>query len=79
MRVFHCTTTKKLDRYEKTGAILPAVRFWSTKFSAIKWMKKTGRNVLLSFEKPVNSYPLPIKGGAYWSDDLVRFWDILVK
>lgn len=77
MKVFHCTTTRKLRRYEATGAILPAVRFWSTEFSARKWMQKTGRNILLTFEKPQTSYPLPIKGGAMWSPDLVRNWEIL--
>lgn len=73
-KVFHCTTQKKLKRYEQTGAILPAVRFWTTEYSARKWMKKTGRNILLSFDKPARCFPLPIKGGAAWTDNIVRSW-----
>lgn len=28
MIVFHVTTLKKLEKYKKTGAILPPVRAW---------------------------------------------------
>ena len=73
-KVYHCTTDNKLKRYEHTGAILPPVRFWTTELSARKWMRKTGRNILLSFDKPDRCFPLPIKGGAAWTDGLVRSW-----
>lgn len=75
--VFHCTTPKKLEKYIKTGCILPAVRFWGSEYSARKWMGKVGRTILLKFKSPERTYPLPIKGGAYWSDDLIRTWEIL--
>jgi len=74
MTGYHCTTSKKLERYESTGAILPPVRFWSTEYSAREWMKKVGRNILLQFDIPGRYFPLPIKGGAYWSNSLVRKW-----
>ena len=77
VKVFHCTTPRKLKRYEQTGAILPVIRFWTTEYSARKWMKKTGRTILLSFDKPTRCFPLPIKGGAAWTDGIVRFWDQL--
>ena len=73
-KVFHCTTPKKLKRYESTGSILSPVRYWSTEYSARKWMKKTNRSILLSFEEPERTFPLPIKGGAKWSDRMVRGW-----
>lgn len=76
-KMYHVTTSKKLERYEVTGAILPPVRYWTTTYSALKWMNKTGRNVLLSFDEPTNSHPLPMKGGAKWSDGLVVEWDVI--
>lgn len=71
MEAYHVTTPKKLQKYQATGAILPPVRFWSTEYSARKWMQKTGRTILLTFIAPKDSYPLPIKGGAYWTDRLI--------
>lgn len=76
IKIFHCTTPKKLNRYNITGAILPPVRGWTTEYSARKWMKKVGRTILLVFNKPDRLYPLPIKGGAVWTDCLVNEWEI---
>jgi len=76
MKAYHCTTQKKLARYNATGGILPPVRFWSSKHSALKWMKKTGRDVLLCFEAPERTYPLPVKGGAFWSDQIIYIREI---
>ncbi|MCP3680304.1 MAG: hypothetical protein GY782_08665 [Gammaproteobacteria bacterium] len=73
--VYHCTTERKLKRYKTTGAILPPVRYWTTLYSALKWMGKTGRSVLLVFQEPDRSYPLPIKGDARWSDEIVRDYE----
>ena len=52
MTAYHCTTPKKLKRYISTGGILPPVRFWSSEYSARKWMQKTGRSILLIFKAP---------------------------
>ena len=67
MQVYHVTTEKKLARYFSTGCILAPVRFWTTLCSAYRWAKKTGREVILSFDVPDPHYPLPIKRGARWS------------
>ena len=72
MRVFHVTTRKKVARYVETGAILPPVRYWKCEFWARRWARKTGRGLILCFEEPTRSYPLPTKGPASWSPDLVR-------
>ena len=74
MIVYHATTPNKLRRYYHNHLILPPVRYWTTRYSALKWMRKVGRSVLLSFEEPVPSYPLPMKGGAKWSCRMVRDW-----
>ena len=71
---YHCTTSKKLAKYGSTGVILPPVRFWSTEYSARKWMKKVSRDILLQVNIPDSYFPLPIKGGAFWSDCFVRDW-----
>ena len=74
--VFHCTTPKKLARYNQKHIILPPVRYWTTEFSALRWMRRTGRSILLVFEEPKQSYPLPMKGGAKWTDQMVRNWRV---
>lgn len=70
--VYHVTTTKKARKYITTGAILPPVRYWICAHSANRFARKTGRNIMLCFEEPEVSYPLPIKGGAKWSPNMVR-------
>ena len=47
---YHVTTTKKLERYKRTGGILPPVRFWPNDFTAKKWARKTLRDVILRIE-----------------------------
>jgi hypothetical protein len=74
---YHVTTPKKLIRYQTTGAILPPVRFWGTEYSARKWMKHVNRTVLLRINTNERSWPLPVTGGAYWTDQLVRRWEVL--
>jgi len=70
---YHCTTDKKLKRYKNSGRILSPVRFFSTIYSAEKWCKKTGRNIILKITTD-KYYPLPIKGGAYWIDtDIISY------
>ena len=73
---YHCTTKKKLSRYEITGCILPPVRFWPNEYSAHKWLKKTGRDVLLKIEVG-ESYPLPDHKPARWSGECVRSWEAI--
>jgi hypothetical protein len=69
--VYHVTTPKKIARYRASGGILPPVRFWGCEHSARRWARKVGRAVILGFEKPARSYPLPMKGPAWWSPDMV--------
>lgn len=70
---YHVTTPRKLARYEHTGGILPPVRFWSTPYAAERWARKTGRPIVLRIEVG-EAFPLPIKGGAWWSREMVRRW-----
>lgn len=72
MEGYHVTTAKKLERYRKTGCILPPVRFWPNEYTARKWMRKTKRDVLVKFERPDESYPLPDHKPAMWTPGYVR-------
>jgi len=79
MRLYHCTTPKKLARYASTGCILPPVRGWSHVSSAQAWCMRTGRSIVLEIEVSI-SYPLPDhkpRGQAFWSPDMVRAWEVL--
>jgi len=70
---YHVTTDKKLDRYTRTGAILPPVRFWPNLYTAEKWMNKVNRNIILEIEVP-ESYPLPDHKPARWTQNIIRTW-----
>ena len=81
IKAYHVTTQKKLDRYKKTGAILPPVRFWKYENSAREWMKRTSRNILIEFNVD-EFYPLPDhkpRGHAFWSPEIVRDFKIIME
>lgn len=76
---YHVTTPKKLERYQKTGAILSPVRFWKYLESAKAWAKRTNRSIILQIEVK-ESHPLPDhkpRGHAHWSPELVREWKVV--
>lgn len=75
MKVFHATTPKKVARYEASGVILPPVYFWTDERFARIWMKKTGRPLLLTFEAPTVSYPLPMRKSARWTPTMIYEWE----
>jgi hypothetical protein len=77
MTAYHVTTPKKLQRYRQTGYIIPPVRWWTLERSARQWMRKTGRTVLLILLDAPEGWPLPIKGGARWTDQIVRKWVVV--
>ncbi len=68
MKLYHCTTDKKLLKYKQTGFIISPVRGWKYLQSAINWNKKTGRNIILEIECK-ESFPLPDHKPLYHS-----FW-----
>ena len=80
MTLWHVTTTKKLEKYQSSGGILPPVRGWKFLQSAKAWALKTGRNVILRIEVPdEKSYPLPDHrpiGHAWWHDGMVHDWKV---
>ena len=72
---FHVTTSKKLNQYRLSGCIFPPVRFFPNAYTASRWAKRTGRDVILKI--PVmESWPLPDHKPARWTDDYIRSWDI---
>lgn len=76
-RVFHVTTDKKLGRYTVSRCILPPVRFWPNEETARRWMRRTGRNVLVAFPRPSETYPLPDHKPALWSPQTVHEWEVV--
>ena len=78
---YHVTTPKKLARYLGTGAILPPVRFWRYKDSAIAWGRRTGRTIILQIETD-EAYPMPDhkpSGHAWWTPQFIREWTRLAE
>jgi hypothetical protein len=72
---YHVTTLKKLSKYEASRCILPPVRFFPSLLTAERWAKRTGREIILSFEYD-SSWPLPDHKPARWTDEVVRSWKI---
>lgn len=54
MIVFHVCSFKKLQRYLKTGAIMPPVRAWENIQQAERMSKSTGRRIILRLRFPNN-------------------------
>lgn len=59
MIVWHVTTRKKLERYYRSGGILPPVRAWKTVEEAVRFSKQTGRKVILRLKFPDHAEQLP--------------------
>lgn len=80
MKLYHCTTPNKLERYKNTGAILPPVRGWKWINSAKEWGRKTQRSLILEIETSELVYPLPDHKPLYhsfWTPDIIRNWKIV--
>ena len=75
---YHVTTPRKLQRYKKTGCILPPVRFWPNEYTAHKWAKKTLRSIILKIEVD-QYYPLPDHRPACWTPHHINSWEILTE
>jgi len=58
MIVFHVCSYKKLDKYKKTGYIMPPVRAWENIEQAVRMSKSTGRQVILRLKFPDNAEKL---------------------
>lgn len=55
MIVYHVCSVKKLDKYRKTGFILPPVRAWENIEQAQRMSISTGRRVILRLRFPENA------------------------
>ncbi|MGQ4893510.1 MAG: hypothetical protein ACP6IQ_02670 [Candidatus Njordarchaeia archaeon] len=55
MIVYHVTSLKKLNKYTKTGYILPPVRAWENIQQAERMSKSTGRRIILRLKFPDNA------------------------
>lgn len=52
MVVYHVTSLKKLNRYLKSGCILPPVRAWENIEQAERMSLSTGRKIVLRLKFP---------------------------
>lgn len=52
MIVYHVTSAKKLNKYRKSGGILPPVRAWETIQAAQRFSINTGRPIILRLKFP---------------------------
>lgn len=58
MIVYHVTTLKKLNKYVKSGKILPPVRAWEDIRQAERMSISTGRKIILRLSFPDNAEKL---------------------
>ena len=54
MIVYHCCSFKKLQKYLKSGGILPPVRAWENIEQAERMSLSTGRKIILRLKFPEN-------------------------
>lgn len=55
MIVYHVTSLKKLNRYIKSGCILPPIRAWENIEQAQRMSISTGRRIILRLKFPNNA------------------------
>lgn len=55
MVVYHVTSYKKLQKYMRSGGILPPVRAWENVEQAERMSKNTGRRIILRLKFPENT------------------------
>jgi len=75
--LWHATTTKKLSRYEATGALLPPVRGFDSEQACREWARFVGREVILRLDVtglPVQALPDHHNsiGLAWWTPSRVK-------
>ena len=58
MVVYHVCSYKKLQKYLKSGYILPPVRAWENIEQAERMSKSTGRKIILRLKFPNNASKL---------------------
>lgn len=58
MIVYHVCSLKKLNKYLKTGFIIPPVRAWETLAQAQRFSVATGRRIILRLRFPNNTSKL---------------------
>jgi hypothetical protein len=58
MIVYHVCSYKKLQKYMKTGAIIPPVRAWENITQAERMSKSTGRRIILRLKFPQDAQKL---------------------
>lgn len=76
--LYHATTSRKLTRYEQTGAILPPVRGFDTLAGAKEWARLTNGRVVILRLKVHHAQALPdhhnAHGLAWWSPVACDSW-----
>ena len=55
MIVFHVCSYKKLQKYLKTGAIMPPIRAWENIEQAERMSLSTGRRIIIRLKFPRNA------------------------
>ena len=71
---WHCTTKKKMERYQSSGRIIAPVRFWPDRNTAERWAMHAGRELVIRIRLDHISYPLPDhKPAMFCPHDVVCF------
>lgn len=72
MKLFHCTTPKKLNKYKSSGRIILPVRGFDTLAAAREWGRLHHRHIVLQFESE-KVHKLPDHhnrfGRAWWAEE----------
>lgn len=79
--LYHATTPRKLARYRATGTILPPVRGFDTVEACQRFMRRTGRTLMLRVTPTMGPWPLPdhhhASGLAWWTTDIAEDWGVV--
>ena len=70
MNVYHVTSPKKLEKYQREGKIKSPVRAWADIYEAVRFSCSTGRPIILRLKFPDDAKRLPgHQGNAVYLED----------
>lgn len=77
--VYHVTTPKKYQRYQKSGCIMPPVRAWEKMEDALDFSFRTGRTIILRLKLPNKLRLFGHKGKAVYYEGPLHLPDHEVR
>lgn len=84
LKLYHCTTPAKIQKYYNTGKIIKPVRGFVNPLAAFLWASSHGRNIILEVSgEAFNAHRLPdhhnVAGEAWYFNQDITEWECVLS